>query len=118
MGLELWRLLKLDEFWVQRLPASREGTEWDLVVMARVLYRLIDSGSERRLHRHWLGQSALGDLLSQDQSLVGDGTLYRCLDKLLEYKLELFRFLKERWQDLLNPRLEVLLYDLTRTYFE
>jgi len=118
MGLELWRLLQLDEFWVQRLPASREGTEWDLVLTAMVLYRLIDPGSEWRLHRHWFGQSALGDLLSQNQSLVGDDTLYRCLDKLLEHKLDLFRFLKERWRDLFNPRFEVLLYDLTSTYFE
>ncbi len=118
MGLELWRLLRLDEFWSQRLEASREGTQWDLVLTALVLYRLIDPGSEWRLHRHWYDQSALGDLLNQDRRLVGDDTLYRCLDKLVEHKVDLFRFLKERWKDLFNPRFEVLLYDLTSTYFE
>ena len=118
MGLEFWRLLKLDEFWAQRLPASREGTEWDIVLSALVLYRLIDPGSEWRLHRHWFDQSALGDLLNKDRRLVGDDTLYRCLDKLLEHKVDLFRHLKERWEDLFNSRFDVLLYDLTSTYFE
>jgi transposase len=118
MGLELWRLLRLDEFWGQRLEASREGTQWDLVLSALVLYRLIDPGSEWRLHRHWYDQSALGDLLGQDRRLVGDDTLYRCLDKLVEHKVDLFVFLKERWKDLFNPRFDVLLYDLTSTYFE
>jgi len=118
LGLELWRVLKLDRFWAERLPASREGTQWDQVLTVLVLYRLIDPGSEWRLHRHWYGQSALGDLLGSDEGLVADDTLYRCLDKLLKHKSELFSFLKERWRDLFNPQFDVLLYDLTSTYFE
>jgi len=118
LGLELWHQLGLDEFWAERLPASREGTRWDQVLTAQVMYQLIDPGSEWRLHRHWFEQSALGDLLDADSRLVADDTLYRCLDKLLEHKAGLFSHLQSRWRDLFNARFDVLLYDLTSTYFE
>src|SRR6266567_4720751 len=62
-ALTVWNLLKLSEFWASRLPASREGTRWLNVLMTLVIYRLIDPGSEWRLHRQWYEQSALGDLL-------------------------------------------------------
>jgi transposase len=81
-----------------------------------VCYRLIDPGSEWRLHRQWFEQSAMGDLLHAD--CVGIDTLYRCLDKLLEHKTALFDHLRRRWQDLFGAGFEVLLYDLTSTYFE
>jgi transposase len=81
-----------------------------------VCYRLIDPGSEWRLHRQWFEQSAMGDLLHAD--CFGIDTLYRCLDKLLEYKTALFDHLRQRWQDLFGASFDVLLYDLTSTYFE
>ena len=118
LALELWRQLGLDGFWRELLPASREGTRWDLVLTVLVIYRLIDPGSEWRLHRQWFERSALGDLLHEDCRLAGDDTLYRCQDKLLEHKESLFLFLKERWRDLFGAKFEVLLYDLTSTYFE
>ncbi len=114
----LWDQLKLDEFWRERLPPSREGTRWANVVKTLACYRLIDPGSEWRLHRHWYEQSALGDLLGEDFRLVQIETLYRCLDKALEHKQALFGFLQQRWQDLFNVDFDVLLYDLTSTYFE
>lgn len=114
----LYRELGLDRFWAERLEDSREGTSWSDIVQTLVCYRLIDPGSEWRLHRQWFSQSAMGDLLGADYSLVEKNALYRCLDKLLVHKQELFSHLKQRWQDLFGAQFEVLLYDLTSTYFE
>jgi hypothetical protein len=118
LALELWSLLQLDEFWAPRLAVSRKGTDWLKVLKALVIYRLIDPGSEWRLHRHWFGRTALGDLLDADLAIAQPDTLYRCLDKLIEHKGALFGFLTERWRSLFGASYEVLLYDLTSTYFE
>jgi DDE family transposase len=114
----LWEQLKLDEFWAERLKPSREGTRWLNVFKTLVSYRLIDPGSEWRLHRQWYLDTAMGDLLGEDVGLVQIDKLYRCLDKLLVHKTALFSALRQRWQDLFGVRYEVLLYDLTSTYFE
>jgi len=114
----LYQQLGLDGFWASRLPDSREGTCWRHILQTLVCYRLIDPGSEWRLHRLWFEQSAIGDLLGRDYQLVEKNALYRCLDKLLVHKAELFSHLCERWQDLFGARFDVLLYDLTSTYFE
>lgn len=118
LALELWRELRLDQFWREKLPPSRENTRWDLVLTTLAIYRWLDPGSEWRLHREWFERSALGDLLGQDCRLVADDTLYRCHDLLLAHKTALFTHLQERWRDLFNARFDVLLYDLTSTYFE
>lgn len=118
LACELYRQLKLDTFWSERLEDSRKGTDWTKVLQTLVCYRLIEPGSEWRLHRHWFDNSAMADLLDGDFSLVQKNTLYRCHDKLLEHKEALFSHLRERWENLFNPDFEVLLYDLTSTYFE
>jgi hypothetical protein len=115
---ELWSQLELDAFWAPRLPPSREGTRWLNVFKTLVLYRLLDPGSEWRLHRQWFEHSAVGDLLGEDFCLVQIDKLYRCLDKLLVHKQAFFSALKARWQDLFGIEFDVLLYDLTSTYFE
>jgi len=116
--VQLWQQLKLDEFWQPRLVESRAGTDWHQVLMVLVAYRLIDPGSEWRLHREWFERSAMGDVLGGDASLAAKDTLYRCLDKVLAHKDALQVFLKQRWQDLFGASFDVLLYDLTSTYFE
>jgi transposase len=116
--LRLWHQLKLQEFWTERLPPSREGTSWYHILVVLCAYRLIDPGSEWRLHRQWYEQSAMADLLDADFGLAAKDNLYRCLDRLLEHKTELFTFLQTRWKDLFGVRFDVLLYDLTSTYFE
>jgi hypothetical protein len=83
-----------------------------------VCYRLIDPGSEWRLHRHWYDANAMGDLLGEDFALAESHKLYRCLDKLVVHKEALFSYLQTRWHELFNARFDVLLYDLTSTYFE
>ena len=115
---ELYEQLGLNDFWTVRLPNSREGTCWRDILQTLVCYRLIDPGSEWRLHRQWFEQSAMGDLLGRDYALVEKNALYRCLDKLLPHKQALFSHLRQRWQDLFGAKFDVLLYDLTSTYFE
>jgi transposase len=117
LALQLWRELELDEFWGQRLPPSRKGTRWDEVLLILVVYRLLSPGSEWRLHREWYGHSALPDLLGMD-SVIDEHALYDCHDLLLEHKTALFDHLVGRWRDLFNISFDVLLYDLTSTYFE
>jgi transposase len=116
--LELWGQLHLDRFWQARLPDSREGTCWYHVLVVLCAYRLMAPGSEWRLHRDWFEKSAMADLLGEDFALAAKDNLYRCLDKLLPHKEQLFVFLKERWQGLFGLSYDVLLYDLTSTYFE
>ena len=118
LACHLYEQLELDHFWQARLPDSREGTRWRHILQTLVVYRLIDPGSEWRLHRLWFEQSAMGDLLGADYSLVEKNALYRCLDKGLPHKRGLFDHLTQRWQDLFGARFDVLLYDLTSTYFE
>jgi len=118
LACHLYEQLGLDRFWQDRLPDSREGTCWHHVLQTLVCYRLIDPGSEWRLHRLWFDRSAMGDLLGEDFALVEKNALYRCLDKVLEHKQALFSHLTERWQDLFGAKFDVLLYDLTSTYFE
>ncbi len=118
VACQLWEQLKLEEFWAERLPDSREQTCWAHVLQTLTAYRLMDPGSEWRLHREWFKNSAMADLLGEDFSLAQKDNLYRCLDKLLEHREDLFKHLRRRWEDLFGVKFEVLLYDLTSTYFE
>ena len=118
LTLTLWREVQLDRFWAERLPASRKGTRWDQVLMVLVAYRLLAPGSEWRLHREWFERSALADLLGADFGLAEIHKLYACHDLLLAHKQPLFDHLVGRWRDLFNASFDVLLYDLTSTYFE
>ena len=118
LACHLYAQLGLDAFWAGRLPASRKGTRWDLILQALTAYRLIDPGSEWRCHRQWFAASAMPDLLGAGFELAEIHKLYRCLDRLLPHKRALFAHLQTRWRDLFNASYEVLLYDLTSTYFE
>ena len=115
---QLWRALELDRFWADRLPPSRKGTQWDQILQVLVSYRLIAPGSEWKLHRDWFGKSAMADLLGADFGLAEAHKLYACHDLLLQHKADLFSHLMARWRDLFNANFDVLLYDLTSTYFE
>jgi transposase len=118
LACELWHQLGLDEFWQKRLPESREAVNWEKVLQLLVVNRLLDPGSEFRVHRQWFVTSAMDELLQTDFAVAEKDRLYRCLDRLLEHKEELFVFLKQKWADLFGAEFEVLLYDLTSTYFE
>jgi hypothetical protein len=115
---QLWQALELDRFWADRLPPSRKGTHWDQVLQVLVSYRLIAPGSEWKLHREWFGNSAMANLLGADFGLAESHKLYACHDFLLPHKEALFAHLMARWRDLFHADFDVLLYDLTSTYFE
>jgi len=118
LACELWRELELDAFWSQRLPPSREGTDWVKLLTISVAYRLIEPGSEWRCHRLWYERSAMGDLLGEGFVWGGKDQLYAVLDRLLKHRDSLFTHLQGQWRDLFGAKLDVLLYDLTSTYFE
>ncbi len=118
LAWELWRQLGLDEFWQERLPDGREAVSWEKVLCLLVVNRLIDPGSEFRVHRQWFLASAMDELLGVDYRVAEKDRLYRCLDRVLEHKQDLFVWLKQKWADLFQADFEVLLYDLTSTYFE
>jgi transposase len=118
LACELWRQLQLDGFWQQRLPDGREAVSWEKVLQLLVVNRWIDPGSEWRVHRQWFLGSAMDELLGVDFAVAEKDRLYRCLDRILEHKRELFVWLQQKWADLFHADFEVLLYDLTSTYFE
>lgn len=114
----LWDLLDLDGFWTSLLPVSRKGTPWLDVLKILCANRLIDPSSEWHIHGEWFKHSAMRDLLGCGEELSAKDTLYRCLDEIHEHKDGLFKFLRDRWADMFNASYDVLLYDLTSTYFE
>ena len=118
LGCELWRQLGLPEFWDTRLAGSREEVAWEKVLQLLVVNRLLDPGSEFRVHRQWYLSTAMDALLGTDFAVAEKDRLYRCLDRVLEHKQELFLWLRQKWADLFQADFEVLLYDLTSTYFE
>jgi transposase len=118
LGCELWRQLGLEEFWGERLAASHEAVSWEKVLRLLVVNRLLAPGSEFHLHRQWFVSSAMDELLGEDFAVADKDRLYRCLDRVLEHKGEIFVWLKQKWADLFQADFEVLLYDLTSTYFE
>ncbi len=118
LACKLYEQLGLDKFFGEKLPPSRKGTRWDLIVQALCSYRLMEPGSEWKLHRYWYEKSAMADLLGAGFELVEIHKLYQCLDRLMVHKRALFDHLTQRWKDLFNTKFDVLLYDLTSTYFE
>jgi transposase len=118
LACELWQQLGLDEFWQQRLPEGRETVSWEKVLRLLVVNRLLEPGSEFRVHRQGYLNSAMDELLEAGFEVAEKDRLYRCLDRVLEHKQELFVYLKQKWADLFGADFEVLLYDLTSTYFE
>jgi transposase len=118
LACELWQQLGLDEFWRQRLPEGRAAVSWEKVLRLLVVNRLLDPGSEFRVHRQWYLNSAMDELMGTGFEVAEKDRLYRCLDRVLEHKRELFKYLKQKWADLFGADFEVLLYDLTSTYFE
>ena len=118
LGCELWRQLELDRFWEQKLERGREEVSWAQVLELLVINRLMDPGSEFRVHRQWFDQSAMDVLLGVDFAVAEKDRLYRCLDRILKHKGALCVHLQQRWRNLFDVSFEVLLYDLTSTYVE
>ena len=118
LGCLLWKELELDRFWEQKLGADRGGVPWDKVIQLLAVNRLCEPGTEFALSRRWFLESAMDELLGWDFAVAAKDRLYRCLDRVLVHKDELCRHLVQRWKTLFDARFDVLLYDLTSTYFE
>jgi transposase len=118
LGCELWEQLQLSRFWGARLDEQRGDVPWRKVLQLLVVNRLCEPGSEFAVHRRWFDRSAMDELLDADFTVAAKDRLYRCLDHILPHKDELCRHLTERWKTLFDASFDVLLYDLTSTYFE
>jgi transposase len=118
LACQLWHQLGLHEFWDSRLAGSHEDVAWEKVLQLLVVNRLLDPSSEFRVHRQWYLSTAMDALLGTDFAVAEKDRLYRCLDRVLEHKQELFQWLRQKWADLFQAEFEILLYDLTSTYFE
>src|SRR5258707_1612111 len=118
LGCQLWRQLGLHEFWDARLAGTREEVPWGKVLQLLVVSQLLDPGSEFRVHHQWYLTTAMDALLGTDFAVAEKNRLYRCMDRVLEHKQDLFLWLRQKWADLFQAEFEVLLYDLTSPYFE
>ena len=118
LACRLWQELGLDEFWQHRLDESRGDIAWSKVLKLLVTNCLIDPASEFYVHRQWFDKTAMDELLDTDYRIASKDRLYRCLDRILDHKEELCKHLKSRWEDMFGIEFDVLLYDLTSTYFE
>ncbi len=118
LGCLLWEELDLSSFWDARLGEQRGEVPWRKVLQVLTINRLCEPGSEFMVHRRWFERSAMDELLGVDFAAAAKDRLYRCLDRLLPYKDELCQHLTQRWKTLFDASFDVLLYDLTSTYFE
>jgi len=118
LGCEIWDQLELDTFWSSRIDTSKSPVAYSKVLKLLSVNRLIKPGSEFYVHHHWFDQTAMDFLLDSDFQVAEKNRLYRCLDRILPYKEELCQHLKKQWETMFKLQYDVLLYDLTSTYFE
>ncbi len=118
LALELVKQLGLHEFLRRAMPAGQEHVPWSLTALILVIARLCEPSSELHIAEHFYRQSALDDLLGVPLDKVDDNRLYRGLDELLPHKPALEAFLKQRFGELFAIEYDLLLYDVTSTYFE
>jgi len=118
LGLELWKRLELDRFFEQALDRAPADVPWSRIAALLAINRLCAPGSELAVEQRWYPTTALDDLLGIEEGKINDTRLYRCLDRMLPYKTQLERHLKDRYGTLFGAEFDVLLYDLTSTYVE
>lgn len=118
LALALWRALRLDEFAATHITAGKEDVPWEKMAAVLVVARLCEPSSELHIAEDWYRRTALADLLQLNEALVNKDRLYRALDQLLPHKAALEGHLSKRVGELFALDNEVLLYDVTSTYFE
>lgn len=118
LGCEIWDQLGLDKFWSERIDTAKVTVPYSKVLKLLTVNRLIKPGSEFYIHHHWFDQTAMADLLDCDYEVASKDRLYRCLDRIVPYKDDLCQYLKNKWQMMFDLEYDVLLYDITSTYFE
>jgi hypothetical protein len=118
LACRLWDELHLGPFWRERLPEGKAQVPWFKVLELLTVRQLVAPGSKGHLHRHWFLASAMDQLLEEDFAVAAKNRLYECLDRIDAHRAELFTHLQARWKDLFGATCDLLLYDLTSTYFE
>jgi len=118
LGWKLWRALKLDELCAELMPAGREAVPWAQMAAVLVIARLTEPSSELHIAEDWYRTTALEDLIGVAGDSVYDNRLYRALDRLLPHKPALEQHLRRRLGELFALEYDLLLYDVTSTYFE
>ena len=118
LGLRLWQALGLDTLLAELLPPGREDVPWATMAAVLVLARFCEPSSELHIAEGWFRRTALGDLLGIAEDKVNDDRLYRALDRLLPCKGALEVHLRQRLGRLFSLEYDLLLYDITSTYFE
>ena len=118
LASRLWQELGLDSFFAEALQDRRGPVEWAKVIELLAVNRLCDPQSELGVHQRWFGTTAMDTILGTEEAVAAKDRLYRALDKALEHKEALERHLGQRWRDLFGAKCDLLLYDLTSTYFE
>jgi transposase len=118
LGLALWRRLKLDAFFGAAMAPGREEVSWSTMACILVLARFCAPSSELQIAEFWYGKTALDDLLGVAPDKVNEDRLYRALDALLPHKDGLFGHFQQVYGDLFGTTFDLLLYDITSTYFE
>jgi transposase len=118
LGLVLWRALKLDELFDELIAEGREDVRWSTLAAIHVILRLCSPSSDLALAEDVYRKTALEDLLGVPAEKINDDRVYRALDKLLPHKPAVERHLRERLGELFAIDYDLLLYDVTSTYFE
>jgi hypothetical protein len=118
LACRLWDELQLGAFWRQRLADGKAEVPWFKVLELLTVRQLVAPGSKWHLHRQWFLSSAMDQLLDEDFAVAAKNRLYECLDRIDSHRAALFTHLQARWKDLFGATYDLLLYDLTSTYFE
>lgn len=118
LACRLWDELHLSEFWRERLPDGKAEVPWVKVLELLAVRQLVAPGSKWHLHRRWFLNSAMDELLDEDFAVAAKNRLYGCLDLIDAHRSALFTHLQARWKDLFGATYDLLLYDLTSSYFE
>ena len=118
LALGLWRLLGLDDLLGRLMPAGREEVPWSVVAAILTLARFCEPSSELHIEDTWYRRTVLEDLLGVGPEKIHTDRLYEGLDRLLPHKEAIEKHLKERLGDLFDLDYDLLLYDVTSTYFE
>jgi transposase len=118
LGFTLWRALQLDTLCSDLLPEGRESVPWSTMATILVLARLCEPSSELHIAEDWYRRTALPDILGVPEEVVNENRLYRALDHLLPHKTTIEQHLRKRFGELFKIDYDLLLYDVTSTYFE
>lgn len=118
LGWTLWKALQLDMLCASCMPEGKESVAWSTTAAVLVIARLCEPSSELHIAEDWYRKTALEDILDLPAERLNENRLYRALDELLPHKEAIEQHLRKRLGELFSIEYDLLLYDVTSTYFE